>query len=37
MSAEHKEAQYLKIIFFTDFSYRKEIAERFGHLYIINI
>ena len=37
MSGKHKETQYLKVIFLTDFSYRKEVAERFGHFLVINI
>ena len=37
MSAKHKETQHLKVIFLTDFSYRKEVAQRFGHFLVINI
>ena len=37
MGAEHEEAQYLQVVFFTDFPYCKEIPQGFGHFLIINI
>ena len=37
MCAEHKEPKYLKVIFFTNLPYGKEVAEGFGHLSVVNI
>lgn len=37
MGTEHKETQYLQIIFLGDFTNGKEIAQGFGHLHVINI
>ena len=37
MCRKHEETKNLKIILFTDVSDSKEIAGRFGHLFIINI
>ena len=34
---QHKETQYLKIIFFSDLTYSKEVPKRFGHFAVINI
>ena len=37
MRAEHEETQHLQIVFLCNLTNCKEVAQRFGHLHIINI
>ncbi len=37
MGAEHKEPKHLKVVFFTNLPYGKEVAQGFGHLSVVNI
>ena len=37
MRTQHEETQYLQIILFSDLSYGKEVAERFGHFTVVDV
>ena len=37
MCAQHKETEYLEIIFLADLADSEEVSERFGHFLIVDI
>ena len=37
MGAQHEETQHLKIVFLTDLTNSKEIAQRFAHLPVVDV
>ena len=37
MCGQHEETKYLQIIFFGDLTNSKEVAQRLGHLAVVNV